>query len=93
MSISVSVVKSRVRGFVWFGSLSYRRLHITYESRKLLCPLCRHELEPARYYGSMVFQYNTLKSDYTTNFWAPLFENGECVWVLAPDLKKHQRDW
>ena len=51
MSILACAVKSRVRGFVWFGSLSYRRLHITYESRKVLCPLCKHDLEPARYFG------------------------------------------
>jgi hypothetical protein len=93
VSISACVVKSRVRGFVWFGSLSYRRLHITYESRKLLCPLCKQELEPARYYGSEVFQHNPLKSDYKTNFWMPLKENGEVVWLPAPDLKKHQNNW
>jgi hypothetical protein len=93
MSISVCVVKSRVRGFVWFGSLSYRRLHVTYESRKLLCPLCKHELEPARYFGLKVFQHNSMKSDYVANFWSPLEENGEVVWFLAPDLKKRQYDW
>lgn len=93
MSISACVVKSRVRGFVWFGSLSYRRLHITYESRKLLCPLCKHELESARYFGSEVFQHDPMKSDYKTNFWTPLHEHGECVWYLSPDLKKHQYDW
>jgi hypothetical protein len=93
MIISACVVKSRVRGFVWFGSLSYRRLHITYESRKVLCPLCKYELEPARYFGSKVFQHDPMKSDYETNFWASLYENGECVWLLAPDLKKHQFDW
>jgi hypothetical protein len=93
MSISACVVKSRVRGFVWFGSLSYRRLHITYESRKLLCPLCKHELQPARYFGSKVFQHDPVKSDYKTNFWMPLKENGEIVWFLAPDLEKRIHDW
>ena len=93
MSISASALKSRVRGFVWFGSLSYRRLHITYESRKLLCPLCKHELEPARYVGSAVFQHNPMKSDYKANFWMPFKENGEVVWFLAPDLKRHSHDW
>jgi hypothetical protein len=93
MSISACAVKYRVRGFVWFGSLSYRRLHITYESRKLLCPLCKHELEPARYFGSKVFQHNLQKSDYKANFWGSLCENDECVWYLALDLKKHEFDW
>jgi hypothetical protein len=93
VSISAYAVKYRIRGFVWFGALSYRRLQITYESRKLLCPLCKHELEPARYFGSKVFQHNPMKSDYKTNFWASIIENGECVWLLAPDLKKHEFDW
>lgn len=93
MSISACLVKSRVRGFIWFGSLSYRRLHITYESRKLLCPLCRQELVPARYFGSKIFQHDPMKSDYKANFLASLNENGECVWLLAPDLKKHEFDW
>jgi hypothetical protein len=93
MSISVCVVKSRVRGFVWFGSLSYRRLHITYESHKLLCPLCKHELESARYFGSKVFQHDPMKSDYKTNFWMPLKEKGETVWLLAPDLEKPNYYW
>lgn len=93
MSIPACVVRSRVRGFVWFGSLSYRRLHITYESRKLLCPLGKHELEPARYFGSEIFQHDPLKSDYKTNFWRPLKENGEIVWLLAPDLKLNKPNW
>jgi hypothetical protein len=88
MSISSCVVRSRVRGFVWFGSLSYRCLHITYESLKLLCPLCKHELEPARYFGSKVFQHDPMKSDYKTNFWMPLKENGEVVWVVSSDRKR-----
>ena len=93
MSISACVIRRRVRGFVWFGTLSSRRLHITYVTRKLLCPLCKHELEPARYFGSEVFQHNPMKSDYKTNFWMPLKENGEIVWFLAPDLRKYHCDW
>ncbi len=49
--------------------------------------------EPARYFGSEVFQHDPMKSDYKTNFWMPLKENGEIVWFLAPDLKKRQYDW
>ena len=88
---AVCVVKSRVREFVLFGSLSCKRLHITHESRKLLCPLCKHALEPARHFGSMVFEHFPMKSDNKTNFWMPFKENGEVVWVPAPYLKKHQQ--
>jgi hypothetical protein len=93
MSICVSVIKKRVQGLTWFGSLGYRRMKITYEKRVMLCPLCKHELEPMRYFGSKVFQKNSGKSDYVANFWSPLYENGELVWFSAPDLKKPKYDW
>jgi hypothetical protein len=66
---------------------------INYGSSKLLCPLWKHELELARDFGSKVFLHNPMKSDYKTNFWVPLYENRECVWFFAPDLKRHQYDW
>jgi len=44
-------------------------------------------------FGSKVFQHNPMKSDYKKSFWMPLKENGECVWVLAPDLEKRTYDW
>ena len=59
----------------------------------LLICFCGFEPEPARYFGSKVFQHDPKKNDYKTNFWMPLKENGEIVWFLAPDLKKHQHDW
>jgi hypothetical protein len=93
MSLSVSVIKQRVRGLVWTGSLAYRKMSLTYEKRVLLCPLCQHELEPVRYFGSKVFQKNTSKPDYVSNFWSPLYENGELVWYSAPDLQKFNCDW
>jgi hypothetical protein len=93
MSMSIAIVRKRVRGLVWFGVLSYRRMHITYEKRKSLCPCCQHELEPMRYFGAIVFQKNSCKSDYIANFWSPLKENGEVVWFSAPDLEKCRYDW
>lgn len=93
MSIIAQIVRKRVRGFIWCGTLSYRRMHITYESRKMLCPLCQHELEPVRYFGSQVFQKNPSKSDYVSSFWIALREDGELVWSPAPDLVKSCNDW
>ena len=87
MSICAVVVSKRVRGLVWTGVLSSRRLTITYETRKMVCPLCQHELVPARYFGNRVFQHDVMKLDYVNNFWVPLYENGERVWCEAPDLK------
>jgi hypothetical protein len=91
-SVHVSIKKRSV-GLVWFGSLSYRRLKITYEKRKMLCPLCQSELKPARYFGSKVFQKNPVKSDYKANFWSPLMEGGEIVWLPAPDLERGSSGW
>lgn len=93
MSIQECVIKKRTRGLVWIGALSYRKMKITYESRKMLCPLCKHELEPHRYYGSHVFQLDSMKPDYKANFWSPLYENGELVWFSAPDLQNGGHDW
>jgi hypothetical protein len=93
MSIAIHVIKNRIRGLTWFGSLSYRRMKITYEKKVMLCPLCKHELEPMRYFGSKVFQKNPSKPDYVSNFWTSLYENGERVWFPAPDLKKPKYDW
>jgi len=67
-------------------------MHITYEKRKMLCPLCQHELEPMRYFGKKVFQKDPNKSDYVANFWSPLYEDGEQVWFSAPDLQKFHFD-
>jgi hypothetical protein len=86
VSIQASVIRKRARGLVWFGALSYRRMHITYEAKKMLCPHCQHELEPMRYFGSKIFQKDTRKSDYKSNFWTELYENGEKVWFPATDL-------
>lgn len=93
MSMSVSVVRKRVRGLTWFGALSYRRMHVTYEARKMVCPHCLHELEPLRYFGNIVFQTNPMKSDYVANHWVPLKENDEVVWFSAPDLERCHYDW
>ena len=49
-----SSVKKGVRFFrvaTWFGCVSYRKLKVTPEKRKALCPLCRHELVDIFYHG------------------------------------------
>jgi hypothetical protein len=35
----------------WFGVASYRKLKVTVEVRRRLCPICQHELEKLRYSG------------------------------------------
>jgi len=35
----------------WFGVCSYRRLKVTVEYKKNVCPICRHDLLEIRYLG------------------------------------------
>jgi hypothetical protein len=93
MSISQSIVKTRCIGLRWTGSLAYRAMKITYEKRVMVCPHCKHELEPLRYFGSKVFQYDSTKPDYASNLWVDLYENGELVWFSAPELAKFRLEW
>jgi len=83
-----SVVKNtgqRCRHVVvtWFGNCSYRRLKVTYEVRKMLCPLCLHELVDGDYLGSKVFAKDKNSADYVRDSWMPAVENGVAVWVVS----------
>ena len=74
------VKRSRHIPATWWGKVSYRALSMTYETQKLLCPLCGHELEEAEYLGSALmerFDWYLLRS-----CWTPLVEDGREVWVL-----------
>ena len=48
---SVNVTKKRFHVAVWFGVCSYRKLKVTVEKRKELCPLCQHDLIDIEYHG------------------------------------------
>jgi hypothetical protein len=81
----VSITKRKhSRTGVWFGRVSYRKMKITYEKRAVICPLCGHELEDATYFGSVVIQLDSRKSDYRAKFWMPLYEDGILVWQISP---------
>ena len=69
----------------WWGNCSYRRLKVTYEVRKMLCPHCGHELEDGNYYGTEVFATDKNASDYVRDRWMPLLEDGLEVWVAHPE--------
>ena len=85
MSVVIPLVKKKhSRTGVWFGRVSYRKMKITYEKRVVCCPLCGHELEGARYFGSVVIQLDSRKPDYRAKFWMPLYEDGIVVWQISP---------
>ncbi len=83
MSVVSLVRKKHTRTGVWFGSVSYRKMKITYEKVAVCCPLCGHELEDARYLGSAIIQLDPRKPDYRSKFWMPLKEDEVVVWQLS----------
>ena len=85
----VSILKCKhTRTGVWFGRCSSKYLVMTYERLVTYCPLCKHELEKARYYGSLSFQYDSLAPDYKRSVWLPLLEDGIDVWQVF-----HEKGW
>jgi len=49
-----SSIKKGVKRFhvaTWFGNVSYRKLKVTVELRKAVCPICKHDLVRIRYFG------------------------------------------
>jgi len=48
---SVKVGVKRFHVATWFGNCSYRKLKVTIEMRKAVCPICQHDLVRLRYFG------------------------------------------
>ena len=80
----VKVVRRRHGVVTWFGNCSYRKLKVTYETRKMLCPFCGNELEDGDYLGCKIFAKDRHASDYVRDSWLPLFEDGVKVWSVLP---------
>jgi hypothetical protein len=78
-----SVRRSRHVVVTWFGNCSYRRLKVTYEVRKMVCPLCLHELEDDCYFGNKAFALDKNAIDYVRDSWLSLLEDGREVWVVS----------
>ena len=84
-ALVVNAVRSRTVVVTWFGNCSYRQLKVTYEVRKMVCPLCLHELEDGVYSGSKVFAKDKSALDYVRDGWMPLVEDGVVVWSAVPE--------
>jgi hypothetical protein len=80
----VNAVRSRHVVVTWFGNCSYRRLKVTYEVRKMVCPLCQNDLEDGVYSGGKVFAKDKNALDYVRDSWMPLVEDGVVVWSAHP---------
>lgn len=88
-ALIVDAVRSRHVVVTWFGNCSYRRLKVTYEVRKMVCPLCLHDLEDGQYFGSKAFALDRNAIDYVRDCWLPLREDGLVVWMISPEKHSH----
>jgi hypothetical protein len=84
-ALVVNAVRSRHVVVTWFGNCSYRRLKVTYEVRKMVCPLCQHDLEDGVYSGGKAFTKDKNAPDYVRDSWMPLEEDGVVVWSAHPE--------
>jgi hypothetical protein len=72
---SVKKGSTRFHVATWFGICSYRKLKVTVEKHKDLCPICKHELINIRYFGSKCLNL-TDEGDSFEDF----EEDGRVVW-------------
>lgn len=77
---SIKVGVKRFRVATWFGCCSYRKLKVTVERKKDLCPICGSELERLRYSGSKAFICDRLAEGYKQNSFEDFMEDGHVVW-------------
>ena len=74
----------RPHACTWFGVCSYRKLKVSPELRRRFCPICQHDLERLRYFGSKDWFSGEFKKK--SNFEADLVEDGRETWVV--DVKR-----
>jgi hypothetical protein len=86
-----ATIKEGVRRFriaTWFGACSYRKLKVTPEMRRRFCPICLHELERLRYFGSK--DWFSGEYEKKMNFEADFCEDARPVWEV--DTRFHSSD-
>lgn len=99
--LSHATIKKDVKRFhaiIWFGNCSYRKLKVTPEMKKAVCPICQHDLiEWFEYIGEKEFCHDRdsplfkreLFEDYKEGVDNPRINN--VVWVHVP--KKSRRSY
>jgi hypothetical protein len=75
----------------WFGVCSYRKLKVTPELRKEICPICQHDLERLRYSGNRIFVCNKTLPDYNQDTIEEAVEDGFSVWCAWKPEARWQR--
>jgi len=79
---TIDVTKKRFHVSTWFGVCSYRKLKVTVEKRKALCPICMHDLVAVVYHGVKAFITDKNAPDYERDCFEDYEEKGRAVWVL-----------
>ena len=77
---TIDITKKRFHVATYFGVCSYRKLKITVEQRKQLCPVCQHELGILDYFGIKTFVLNRNRADYKRDSFEDYEEDGQAVW-------------
>jgi hypothetical protein len=79
----------------WFGCCSYRKLKVTVEIKRKVCPICQHDLERLRYIGNSPDILGIVGSSRSScgrlDFLADAVEDGRLVWVV--DVKDGWKDF
>ena len=86
-SYKVGVVRFHVS--TWFGVCSYRKLKLTVEKRKKLCPVCLEELIRIVYSGAKFFVENKGSPDFKRYFFTEYEEEGVPVWFEYVKPKRY----
>jgi hypothetical protein len=81
----------RLHCCTWFGVVSYRKLKIKAGKKKVLCPLCEHELVKLWCFGSKVFVLDRDSPYFERKAWDDLEEDDRVVWV-EDDSGSYRRD-
>lgn len=77
-------IKKGVKRFqvaTWFGVVSYRKLKVTVEYKKRVCPICQHDLGMFIYHGVKRFVLDRDSPDFRRDSFEDFEEDGVVVWV------------
>jgi len=78
-----ATIKRGVKRFhvaTWFGVCSYRKLKVTVELRKAVCPICQHDLVKLRYFGDKRLVTDRTSFEYERDSFEDFEEDGRVVW-------------
>ena len=79
---SYDKTKKRHQIMYWFGDLANRKMRVTPEKQRQLCPICKHELKPMLYVGCDSIVFNWLKHD---GYFDYFDSAGRQAWVETED--------